>query len=129
MDNPHPDPLHQLFADRTVVNRKLLAEALLERVWLDRQDMSFHFHPGVRDRLGRLRSVLIALLAQKALALATGAEDESLAPRAIEIRTGFKGGTIRPVLQELLARGFIRKHEGKYGVPDAALEAAIQALD
>jgi hypothetical protein len=128
MSSSDPDPLHRLFADRRAVNRELLAKTLFERIWLDRETASFHFYPGVRDRIGRTRSILTALLAQKALALATDSENENLAPREIEIRTGFKGGTIRPVLRDLTMMGVATKREGKYGVPDPMLEEAIKAL-
>jgi hypothetical protein len=122
------DPLQRLFADRRAVNRELLAEVLVERIWLDRETATFHFHPGVRDRIGRARSILAALLAQKALALATASENESLTPREIEIHTGFKGGTIRPVLRDLTRMGVAANHEGRYNVPDPMLEQAIRTL-
>ncbi len=127
MDNSTPDPLEQLFGDRRVVNRELLANALSGRIWLDRDSGTFHFHIGVRDSLGRSRSILIALLAQKALALVTDS-NEGLAPREIEAYTGFKGGTIRPVLQDLVRRAVIARQVGRYAVPDAMLEEAIGAL-
>jgi hypothetical protein len=129
MKTPDQDPLSRLFADRRAVNRELLAEILLEKVWLDRETASFHFYPGVRDRIGKSRSVLTALLAQKALALATDSDHESLSPQEIEIRTGFKGGTIRPVLRDMTMAGVATKRGGKYTVSDPMLEEAIKALD
>jgi hypothetical protein len=122
------DPLSQLFADRRAVNRELLANTLLEKVWLDRETASFHFYPGVRDRMGKSRSVLTALLAQKALALATDSANESLSPQEIEVKTGFKGGTIRPVLRDLTLAGVTTKREGRYMVSDPMLEAAVNTL-
>jgi hypothetical protein len=128
MDNSTQDPLEQLFGDRKTVNRELLANALSGRIWLDRASGTFHFHIGVRDDLGRSRSILIALLAQKALALVTDSDKEGLAPREIEAYTGFKGGTIRPVLQDLVRGGVIARQAGQYAVPDAMMEEAIAAL-
>ena len=75
-----------------------------------------------------MRSILTALLAQKALALATSSEKESLTPRDLEIRTGFKGGTIRPVLRDLTLLGVVTKRDGEYAVPDPMMEPAMKAL-
>jgi hypothetical protein len=88
MNNIPSDPLHRLFGDRRVINRELLANTLKETVWLDRDTATFHFHQGVRDRIGRARSVLIALLAQKALVLAIGSGEECMTPKQIEVRAG-----------------------------------------
>jgi hypothetical protein len=128
MNDSNQDPLQRLFADRKTVTRELLTQVLIERVWLDRDTASFHFFPGVRDRLGRSRSVLTALLAQKALALASASEKESLTPRELEDRTGFKGGTIRPVLQDLTRMGVVAKRGSEYLVLDPMLEPAINAI-
>ena len=63
------DPLGRLFGETITINRDRLANVLAERVWLDRESRSVHFKHAVRDELGKTKTVITALLAQRALAL------------------------------------------------------------
>ena len=84
----------------------------------------------MRDRLNSRHQVLIALLAQKALHLLSGDYPEGLRPQEIEIATGVKGGTLRPILRVLTERRLIRQDPSKlYVVPAYAIEDAGRFLN
>src|SRR5687767_7815845 len=102
------DPLSRLVVDEAAVDRELLASVLEGRIRLDMTHGSFAFHQGVRDRLNNRHQVLIALLAQKALHLLNEEFPEGLRPQDIELATGVKGGTLRPILKILGDRRLIR---------------------
>jgi hypothetical protein len=117
------DPLSRLVVNEAAVDRELLAKVLENKIRLDLTQGSFAFHPGVRDRLNSRHQVLIALLAQKALHLLNNDYPEGLRPQEIEMATGVKGGTLRPILRVLSVRRLVRQDAWKsYVVPAYAIE-------
>ena len=81
MDRTGSDPLGELFAETAQVNREVLAAALREIIWLDRDSLSIHFKHGVREQLGRTKSIIAALLGQKALTLTAPNAEDGITPR------------------------------------------------
>jgi hypothetical protein len=119
------DPLARLVVDEAAVDRELLATVLEDRARLDLSSGTFAFRPGVRDGLNSRQQVLVALLAQKALHLLKPHFPEGLRPQEIEIATGVKGGTLRPLLKVLIDRRLVRQGQDKaYIVPGYAIEDA-----
>jgi hypothetical protein len=121
------DPLQELFADNQAANKDVLAEVLRDRVKLDKSG-TFSFRPGVRASLGGSRTVLVAILARKALALTIDGFSEAVTPKNLEQLSGVRGGSLRPILKRFAARGLLLRQGGAYVVPNFALEDAASEL-
>lgn len=122
------DPLMRLVVNQIGVNRELLATILEDKVRLDPKAGVFSFKPDVRVRLGNRRTVITALLAQKALHLLAGENSECLMPRVLETLTGIRGNTLRPILKQLTDAGLVVRYSKGYTVPGAVIEDVAREL-
>ena len=123
------DPLARLISDRVELNREQLASLLDRRISLHPGDAKFSFLPNTRSALGNRRTVLLALLAQKALHLLDSEIPEGTAPKGLEDTTGIRGGTLRPILKQLTDDGITRRVRGSYIVPDVVLGDVARELE
>ena len=123
------DPLDQLVANTREISRDQVASILRGKVMLDIETKTFMITPEVRAGLGARSVVLVALLGQKALALKTGSPDV-LTPKEIEAATALKGGTVRPLLRDLLSDGLIVNPKvGAYSIHASSLQLIQDELD
>ena len=122
------DPLLELVADTREINRGRLKDLLKGRVWIDRETETVHLVPEERSERDAKRSVLLALLGQKALALLVPEQVDAITPKALEEVTGLKGNTVRPLLKRLAQdRWIVRRAEG-YAILNAALHLVAGAI-
>jgi hypothetical protein len=123
------NPLARLVADNAVVDLELLASTLEDKIRLDLKQGDFAFQPGVRARLSNRQQVLTALLCQMALHLLDPQFPDGLRPQEIEVKTGVRGGTLRPILKALNDSRVIRQQASKaYFVPAYAIEDAARMV-
>jgi hypothetical protein len=120
----HVDPLERLVVDQAAADRELLASLLTGRIAVDRASARYSFVPGIRPQLGTRRTVLIALLARKALSLLVEGFVEPATPRELEAESGIRGGTLRPILKDLKDENLLLKTGDGYLVANHALEFA-----
>jgi hypothetical protein len=115
--------LEDLLIDRAELDRGLLAEVLAPLVGIDRNTSEVVPMEGWNG-LSAEGKVLVFLLARKAMAALPGVrmESEGAMPREIEEATGVKGGTLRPKLARMKARGLVSQDRAKrYFVPTHAV--------
>jgi hypothetical protein len=122
------DPLEALLVDQREVDRGVLARGLAPFIRIDRENRSYAFLPGIKERLDNRRVVLASLLARKALALLLPDYSEACPPRVLESETGISGGTLRPALKDLSGRRLVTKQGEGYLVPNYSLEPALGAI-
>jgi hypothetical protein len=116
-------------ANTREISREQVATMLRGKVMLDPETKTFLITPEARAGMGRRSVVLVALLGQLALALKTGSPDV-LTPKQIGAATALKGGTIRPLLRNLLADGLLVQHRsGAYSIHASSLQLIQQELD
>jgi hypothetical protein len=123
------DPLFRLVADQADTDRELLTSILETRVRIDPSRGTFSFLPGARERLGTRGTILTALLARKALRLVGAKIQEPILPRDLEVASGVKGNSLRPALKQLVDRGYARRADDGYSVPDVVLQDVARGLD
>ena len=126
--NQTADPLESLLVDQREVDRGVLARALAPLMRVDRENRTYAFLPGIKERLENRRVVLSSLLARKALALLVPDYAEACPPRVLESETGIPGGTLRPLLKDLSGKRLVAKQGDGYLVPNFALESAISSF-
>lgn len=116
--------LEELLVSSKEINRGLVAELLQPFVRIDPEDCEIIPTPSWR-RLSNESKSLIYLLARKAMtALDLPIRVEGVTPQEIERATGVMGNSLRPVLKRLLEQRVVAKAEGRYYVPNHALENA-----
>ena len=124
------DPLDELVADTKSKSREKLRDILFGKVNLDTEG-GFLILPEYRtgDRNAR-HVVLVALLAQLAVSLRSeGLSAAALTPKDIEKATALKGGTIRPALKRLKAKGLVVPEGKAYAVHESSLNLAQGELE
>ena len=123
--------LEDLLVDRAELDRALLSALLGAYVGIDaatggivpKEDWI---------RLGPDAKVLVYLLARKAMVALEAVElqDEGALPKEIELRTGVKGGTLRPKLVRMKSEGILAQDDAKcYFVPTHAILRAKEAIE
>lgn len=122
------DPLESLLVDQREVDRGVLARGLAPLIRLDKENRSYAFLPGVRERLDNRQIVVTSLLARKALALLVPDYAEACPPRILGSETGIPGGTLRPILKDLSAKRLLTKRGEGYLVANYSLDPALSAI-
>lgn len=116
--------LEELLVSGREINRELVADLLQPFVRIDAEECQI-IPTASWGRLSNESKSLIYLLARKAMtALDLPIPTEGATPREIERATGVVGNSLRPVLRRLLAQRMVAKSEGRYYVPNHALENA-----
>ena len=116
--------LEELLVSGKEINRGLVADLLQPFTRID-ADTCEIIPTGVWRGLSNESKSLIYLLARKAmLALDLPIQVEGVTPQEIERATGVLGNSLRPVLRRLLDQRLIAKADGRYYVPNHALESA-----
>jgi hypothetical protein len=122
------DPLQRLVVNQHEVDRELLATVLEPYVTIDPSHGTFAYRKGVRDSLANRERVLVALLSRKALALLGSKTQEAAQPRQLEELAGIKGGTLRPLLRQLVTSGVLWQDDRGYAVPNHSLHDIADSL-
>jgi hypothetical protein len=126
--NQTVDPLESLLVDQREVDRGVLARGLAPFIRVDRENRTYAFLPGVRERLDNRRTVVASLLARKALRLLVADYTEACPPRVLEVETGIPGGTLRPLLKDLSGKRLLIKQGDGYLVANYSLEPALGVI-
>ncbi len=118
------NPLNDLFVDNQPLDLPLLAKIILPYVQLERDPPKVDFTLAW-EQLTNEKKILAYLLGRKALCEALkNAEvyeyEEKATPNEVEEDTKIKGGSVRPMLRDLLKKRFAKKNRG-YFVPNNAL--------
>jgi hypothetical protein len=122
------DPLARLVVDQVEVDRELLASILADLVRVDPARGTFAFQHQARRNLGSKKTVIVALLARKALCLLGASIPEALLPKDIEALTGIKGNSLRPLIKQLADSGIIQRVDDGYVVPNFAIEDVAREI-
>ena len=120
--------LEELLVSSKDINRGLVADLLEPFTRID-ADACEIVPTSSWPRLSNESKSLIYLLARKAMvALDLPVGTEGATPQEIERATGVLGNSLRPVLKRLLDQRLVHKADGRYYVPNHALENAKEYL-
>jgi hypothetical protein len=128
------DPLDDLFVKKEEINRELLARLLVSyvKIYVDKDTPEIVLTKETQ-KLNIREKLLIYLLARKAIVFRLGEEvyTEYVSPMEIEKETGLKGGSIRPLLRQLLDERLVANdaNEKGYYVPTHAIENIVEMLE
>ena len=122
------DPLRALVVDSRQISRETLAEILTGKVLLDLETETFLLVREVRYRSSVRQTVLLSLLARKALSLLKEGVVDATSPRDLAAATGAKSNTIRPVLKRLTSEALVVRRPQGYTIHVGALARVAHAL-
>lgn len=125
------NPYAEIFVSGDSLDRQLLARtaSAVIQIYDDGHKLEIAFKSGVK--LSNKQKILAFLLGRKILkdsGRLPEDEEESVTPSQIEDSTRISGGSIRPVLKQLLEERLVQKHESSYFVPNYVLEKVSQEL-
>src|SRR5689334_1947060 len=122
--NHQDDPLDMLFEDREVLDRAILAQAILPYARLNSNGEIVLIEKW--HELNLQRKILVYMLARKALRIKglLNEDEEPVSSAKIEADTGITGNSVRPSMKKLVDMRFVKPTKGKestYFVPDHAV--------
>lgn len=123
-DQNQDDVYADIFVSGSSLDRELLARTVAPhiRIFTDNNVVEIVFTSA--EKLTNRQKLLIYLLARKILndkQLLAEDEKEGLTPSELEEATNISGGSIRPVLANLLKERLVQKEESHYYVPNYSL--------
>lgn len=114
-DELQDDPLAKLWDTSSVQDqRQLLAETIFPYARVDGETQEIGF-TAEGEALTNREKLLVFLLMRKAMLIREVISKEAISPGEIEKATGISGGSIRPVLSQLVADKLVRKDKGDDG--------------
>lgn len=117
------DPLDKLFTSDKEVDPELLSGILLPYIQINSEDYTIFFTDS-GNNLPINSRIIIFLLARKALYIKGKIDSEAITPKDIIDQTQLKEGSVQPGLKKLKEGKFIISKDGKYFVPNYAINKA-----
>ncbi len=114
------DPLDKLFTSDKEVDTELLSGILLPYIQINSEDYTIFFTDS-GNNLPINSRIIIFLLARKALYIKGKIDSEAINPKDIIDQTQLKEGSVQPGLKKLKEGKFIIGKDGKYFVPNYAI--------
>lgn len=121
------NPLEDLVVDEEAINKELLYETLKPFVRIVRQSKQFTFTSEFNS-LEPKQKIIVFLLGQKAKKSLRFVEDEKTNPKLIASEIGLPEGTVYPYVRDLEKIAMLKNDNGKYYIPNYALEQAKNFL-
>jgi len=120
--------LEELLVSGKAINRELVAEVLSPFIKIDRDTCEI-IPTAAWRKLSNEAKTLLYLTARKAMvALEVPVGPESATPQEIERGTGVIGNSLRPLLKRLSEQRILAKADGRYFVPNYALQDVKDCL-